>query len=320
MIMPYAIMRFAKRKGGPATAMEKHHERKKEIYSSNPDIDRERTSENYHVIAPRCGYYGEIQNRIEAAKCKVRSDSVKFIDTLITASPEFFTHHTVEEAKQYFERAMEFIKQEVGEENIFSAIVHMDERTPHMHLCFVPLTVDKRLSAKDIIGNRQKLVEWQDKFHEHMSAMFPELERGEPAMETKRKHIPVRLFKQATRLTEEMAAIKTEMQSINTFNAGKKKDNLLDMLLKWYKNVNSFNAQIESIKKYAGDVETENKQLGDSLFNVRYRLDQTQNALNNLQIQHNDYREFVETIPQELLEELQERYEEMQGNEQGLSL
>ena len=41
--MPYAILRFEKRKGGPASALEKHHERKKNQYASNPDIDRERS-------------------------------------------------------------------------------------------------------------------------------------------------------------------------------------------------------------------------------------------------------------------------------------
>ncbi len=34
-------------------------------------------------------------------------------------------------------------------------MIHMDEGTPHMHVVFVPLTADKRLSAKDIIGNRK---------------------------------------------------------------------------------------------------------------------------------------------------------------------
>ncbi|GAB6172662.1 hypothetical protein JCM15765_21400 [Paradesulfitobacterium aromaticivorans] len=37
--MPYAILRFEKRRGGPASALEKHHERKKQQYASNPDID-----------------------------------------------------------------------------------------------------------------------------------------------------------------------------------------------------------------------------------------------------------------------------------------
>ena len=76
--MAYAILRFEKRKGGPASAIEKHHERKKEHYGSNPDIDRERTELNYHLIQPRMQYYGEIQSRIEKAQrenpqCRVRN-------------------------------------------------------------------------------------------------------------------------------------------------------------------------------------------------------------------------------------------------------
>lgn len=75
--MPYAILRFEKRKGGPASALEKHHERKKERYASNPDIDSSRSHLNYHLVEPRLKYYGEIQTRIEKAqrenpKCKAR--------------------------------------------------------------------------------------------------------------------------------------------------------------------------------------------------------------------------------------------------------
>ncbi|MHB8062478.1 MAG: MobV family relaxase [Ruminiclostridium sp.] len=111
--------------------------------------------------------------------------SVKFIDTIVTASPEFFKRRSVEETEKYFKHALEFLQEEVGADNIFSAVVHMDERNPHMHLCFVPLTKDKRLSAKEIMGDRNKLIEWQDKFHEHMIKEFTELERGESATVTK---------------------------------------------------------------------------------------------------------------------------------------
>ena len=55
----------------------------------------------------------------------------------------------------------------------------MDEKTPHLHLCFVPLTADGRLSAKEIVGNRKNLVKWQDEFWQHMVKQYPELERGE---------------------------------------------------------------------------------------------------------------------------------------------
>ncbi|MHB1405607.1 MAG: MobV family relaxase, partial [Desulfitobacteriaceae bacterium] len=166
--------------------MEKHHERKKQQYASNPDIDTERSELNFHLVQPRARYYSEIQSRIEKAqkenpKCKVRKDSVKFIDTIVTASPEFFERRSAEETERYFKRALEFLQEEVGADNIFSAVVHMDERNPHMHLCFVPLTKDKRLSAKEVMGDRNKLIEWQDKFHEHMAKEFTELERGESA-------------------------------------------------------------------------------------------------------------------------------------------
>jgi len=81
--MPFAILRFEKRRGGTATAIEKHHEREKEAYKSNEDIDLDRKAENYHIKKPSNRYYYEVQSRIEVAKCRVRRDSVKYVDTFI---------------------------------------------------------------------------------------------------------------------------------------------------------------------------------------------------------------------------------------------
>ena len=49
----------------------------------------------------------------------------------------------------------------------------MDEKTPHLHLVFVPLTEDNRLCAKEIIGNRANLTKWQDDFHAYMVEKYP---------------------------------------------------------------------------------------------------------------------------------------------------
>ena len=65
--MPFAILRFEKRRGGTATAIEKHHEREKEAYKSNPDIDAGKVRHNYHIKEPQNRYYYEVQSRIEAA-------------------------------------------------------------------------------------------------------------------------------------------------------------------------------------------------------------------------------------------------------------
>ena len=248
--MPYAIMRFEKRKGGPASAIEKHHERKKPRYASNPDVDTDRSHLNYHLVEPRHKYYAEIQSRIEQAqrknpKLKVRRDSVKFIDTIVTATPDYLTQLPPEQVRRYFERALEFFSREVGAENIFSAVVHMDERNPHMHLCFVPLTKDHRLSAKEVIGGRDKLVEWQDKFHDHMAAEFPELERGQSAAVTRRKHIPTWLYKQSHRLTQEMVEIRAELEQTGTLNAKKQREKILKLLDKWYPQINAFEAKLK---------------------------------------------------------------------------
>ena len=51
-MMPYAILRFQKRKAGGVAACERHNERKKEAYKSNPDIDMERSKNNYHLVKP----------------------------------------------------------------------------------------------------------------------------------------------------------------------------------------------------------------------------------------------------------------------------
>lgn len=160
--MPYAILRFQKRKAGGVAACERHNERKKEAYKSNPDIDMERSKNNYHLIAPpKYTYKKEINRMVAEAGCRTRKDSVMMVETLITASPEFMNQLPPEEQKAYFQTALDFISERVGKQNILSAVVHMDERTPHMHLCFVPITPDNKLSAKAILGNQKSLSEWQ---------------------------------------------------------------------------------------------------------------------------------------------------------------
>ena len=127
--MPYAILRLEKRKGQQTAAINKHHERTKETYGSNPDIDHTRSKLNYHLIQPKHFYRKEIDDRIRAAGCKVRKDSVKFIDVLIGATPDFINKLPEEDIHEYFGLALKFVEDEVGAQNIFSAVVHRDERT-----------------------------------------------------------------------------------------------------------------------------------------------------------------------------------------------
>ena len=76
----HAILRFAKHKAGPAGALEAHHERTKEQYASNPDIDTGKSKDNFHIIRPAQRYRWEIDSRIKAAGCRTRKDSTMFVD------------------------------------------------------------------------------------------------------------------------------------------------------------------------------------------------------------------------------------------------
>ena len=124
----HAILRFEKHKGNPARPLEAHHERQKEQYASNPDIDTSRSKYNFHIVKPEGRYYHFIQNHIEQAGCRTRKDSTRFVDTLITASPEFFKGKPPKEIQAFFQWAADFLINRVGKENIVSAVVHMDEK------------------------------------------------------------------------------------------------------------------------------------------------------------------------------------------------
>ncbi len=214
----YAILRFAKYKGPEIGRIESHNERTKETYASNPDVNTEKSHLNMHLITPERSYRAEAERQIAEAKCRTRSDSVRVVEALITASPQFFRKKKPSEVKEFFETALDFMKQYQDPKTYISAVVHMDEKTPHMHFSFVPLTEDGRLSAKDIVGNRKKLVQWQDRFWEHMVKKYPDLERGESASQTKRDHIPPRVFKEMTRLTKERARLESLINGIGVLN------------------------------------------------------------------------------------------------------
>lgn len=245
----YAIMRFMKYKGPEIGNIEAHNERTKEKYASNPDVDTSRSKLNYHLIEPDGKYRAEAEKQIAAANCRTRKDSVRVVETLITASPEFFKSKKKSEVRGFFEEAVRFLEKHQSKDTIISAVVHMDEKTPHMHLSFVPLTEDKRLSAKDIVGNRKKLVWWQDEFWKHMVKKYPELERGESAGETGRDYIPPRIFKEAAHLNKQFEKIQQTASEITPFNSKAKSAELIGLLGKFAPRYESYLTQV---KKYDG--------------------------------------------------------------------
>ena len=106
----YAILRFAKYKGPEIGRIEAHDERKKEQHASNPDVDVSRSKQNFHLIQPKRKYRAEAESRIAAAGCRTRKDSVRVVEALFTASPEFFQGKKRSEIREFFQEALTFWK------------------------------------------------------------------------------------------------------------------------------------------------------------------------------------------------------------------
>ena len=311
--MAYAILRFAKHKGGASKALSAHHERTKEIYASNPDIDKNRTMQNYHIVTPRWSYEQEIRHRIRMAGCRVRKDSVKFVETLITTSPEFAKAHE-SEMPEYFNRAFGFLKERIGEENIISAVVHMDEKTPHLHLCFVPLTKDGRLSAKEILGNKKTMIRWQDDFYACMAERWPELERGTPAVETKRKHLTPQWYKKVTAMDAKLEKLETALNGINVLNAGKKREEAVALLAQLLPEAESFQAEIQRMQEAVSRSLSmqrcsaeENEALKGELTAERRKSAEQRAKLTVLEERYKRAEKMLRNVPKEMIERTKDK-------------
>lgn len=303
--MASVILRFSKQKGNPATKIEAHHERTKEEYKSNPDIDTSKSHNNIHLIVPQMKYKAEVDKRIKESGCRVRKDSTRFVDTLITASPEFFWDMTHEKMVEYFQRAVDFMKSKIRPDMIFSAVVHLDEKTPHLHLCFVPLTVDNRLTAKEILGNRAKLSKWQDEFHEFMVKFYPDIERGTLATLTQRKHIPSYIFKSAAKLEKMQEDIEKVLKETNFTNASKNSEKAIKLIEDWVPRVETFRTRVNMLYNALEAEQKDNKALREAYKEEYDKADSRLMELVVLRKQVESLQKLYAKVPEEIRQEIE---------------
>ena len=147
--MSYAIVRNANYKLSNLAGIYRHNERKNTNYS-NQDIDKKKSKENYSLKRATTTYeklFKDIKEKYHL-KGQIKKVSNVVCEYIITSDKEFFEQIGTEETKRFFETAYSFVcnYKNLGEQYILSAKVHMDERTPHMHLTFLPVvhTKDKK--------------------------------------------------------------------------------------------------------------------------------------------------------------------------------
>jgi len=211
--MSYLVLHMDKFKKEAIRGIQSHNRRERESHS-NPDIDYDRSAANYELHEAASSNYAEaIQNRIDDLLLvkAVRKDAVRMCGLIVTSDKAFFDGLTPEETRRFFEESKAFLTEFVGAENVVSAMVHMDEKTPHMHFFHVPVTQDGRLNANKIY-TRQSLRKLQSELPAYLQSRGFAIERGvEQTPGSAKKHLDTREFKQQkeelARLAQEVAVL-----------------------------------------------------------------------------------------------------------------
>lgn len=207
--MSYLVCHMEKYKRQDVSPVEKENERDENYDATNPQIDRERTKNNYHIISPQGKYIDFINERIKSLTLsrKLRSDAIYMNSFVLGSDGEFFKTLSKYEQRQFFEDCTNFFCDKYGRENVISAIVHEDETTPHMHLNFVPI-VNGKLCSKDLF-DKKKLSILQTEFHEVVGKKYG-LKRGKEGSQA--RHISSAEFK-ANKIIEEAEKMRQETLS-----------------------------------------------------------------------------------------------------------
>ncbi|GHU85979.1 plasmid recombination enzyme type 3 [Clostridia bacterium] len=98
--------------------------------------------------------YKSVLKKYYSGQRAVRKDATVLCSLFVTSNKSFFEGKEEVEIRRFFECNYNFLKDYFGEHKVIDAVVHMDERIPHMRFCFVPMTKDGRLSAKEICDRR----------------------------------------------------------------------------------------------------------------------------------------------------------------------
>lgn len=207
--MSYAIIRNEKLTRAESYGAYVHNDRKAKNHS-NKDIDPTRTHLNFYCKENETTYIREFDRMKKEYDLQgnLRKNSIIMCQMMITSDNEFFKKIGLEETKRYFRESYKFVcnYKDLGERNIISAAVHLDETTPHMHLVFIPVIHTKdeqgnaidKICARDFWRGRDSYRKLQNDFHKYVTSKGFDLERGLPVEETGAKHYKIEDLKKIT--------------------------------------------------------------------------------------------------------------------------
>ena len=217
--MSYAIVRNEKLTRAEVNGKCTHNDRKAKNHT-NKDIDSTRTHLNYYIKKNNYTYTKEFDKlrKEQNLAGHLRENSIIMCQLIFTSDQEFFNRIGEQETKRYFDECYKFIcnYKNLGEKNIISAVVHLDEGAPHLHLMFVPVvyTKDKdgkdieKICARDFWKGRDSYRKLQDAYFGHVKSKGFDLDRGLYVEETNIKNLSVEEFKKVTNYAKTKETLK----------------------------------------------------------------------------------------------------------------
>lgn len=228
--MSYCVARMEKMKSDNLVGIGNHNQRRFSNHS-NKDIDVSKSHLNYDILDKVKSYKTDIEGYINANKASkraVRKDAVLVCEWIITSDSEFFESMSPADTREYFQTAIDFFAERYGSKNLMYAQVHLDERTPHMHLGIVPFDKDNKLTAKTMF-DREALQDIQNELPRYMNERGFKVERGRAGSEA--KHLTVQEYKdvqkEIKKQSEVLDGVKKELESVKNVTRTK---NFLDEL------------------------------------------------------------------------------------------
>lgn len=228
--MSYCVARMEKMKSDNLVGIGNHNQRRFSNHS-NKDIDVSKSHLNYDILDKVKSYKTDIEGYINANKSSkraVRKDAVLVCEWIITSDSDFFESMSPADTREYFQTAIDFFAERYGSKNLMYAQVHLDERTPHMHLGIVPFDKDNKLTAKTMF-DREALQDIQNELPRYMNERGFKVERGRVGSEA--KHLTVQEYKdvqkEIKKQSEVLDGVKKELESVKNVTRTK---NFLDEL------------------------------------------------------------------------------------------
>ena len=294
--MAYNIIRLKKLKTALQTGNAENHN-----FRKNPNIknvDYTKTNRNIYLVGDD---QVNLQQQFLALKEKYNfkhseSKSVKFYEFVVTASPEFFEGKRKAEITQYFKDNLAILKKDFlkVDDSVLSAVIHLDESTPHMHILAVPLVKDTEktiargkdkgkviqgefysLSHERIFGKRKDFVKLQNVVNEELKAKGWQVERGlknsgKKYSEVKDFYKKIEEFNLAAKDDEELKKDLKELTDFTEMSRIKQTLKASEILTLLLKNIDKFKMNFKTM--FA--IHRQNEKLKNEVERLRERLDQ----------------------------------------------